>query len=144
MSSSIFLSYPRPYLKKQEEFIERITHYLEERYLQPRTLGVTDYDMDAPLTAIRSLMLESNGLVTIAFRRALIKKGTGKPSSDIGQNVEQQRFVGRCGESWLEPPTLVERAEVEQRFVVERHAEDVPPLSRAGFHLATWRCTNRP
>lgn len=85
MSSSIFLSYPRPYLKKQEEFIERITHYLEERDLQPRTLGVTDYDMDVPLTAIRILMLESNGLVTIAFRRALIKKGTGKPSSDIGE-----------------------------------------------------------
>ncbi len=83
MSSSIFLSYPKPYLKRQEEFIERVIHYLEERELQPRTLGVTDYDMDAPLTAIRRLMLESNGLVTIAFRRNLIKQGTGKPGSDI-------------------------------------------------------------
>jgi len=60
MSSSIFLSYPRPFKKRQEEFIERIIHYFEERELQPRTLGVTDYDMDAPLTAIRRLMLESN------------------------------------------------------------------------------------
>lgn len=58
MSSSIFLSYPKPYLKRQEEFIEIVIHYLEERELQPRTLGVTDYDMDAPLTAIRRLMLE--------------------------------------------------------------------------------------
>ena len=41
--------------------------------------------MDAPLTAIRRLMLESNGLVTIAFRRSLIKQGTGKPISDIGE-----------------------------------------------------------
>ena len=85
MSRSIFLSYPRPFKKRQEEFIERIIHYFEERELQPRTLGVTDYDMDAPLTAIRRLMLESNGLVTIAFRRSLIKQGTGKPISDIGE-----------------------------------------------------------
>lgn len=85
MSSSVFLSYPKPYLKKQEEFIERVIQYLEGRDLQPRTLGVTDYDMDAPLTAIRRLMLESNGLVTIAFRRSLIKQGTGKPISDIGE-----------------------------------------------------------
>jgi len=42
------------------------------RGLEPRTLGVTDYDMDAPLKAIRRLMLESNGLITIAFKRALI------------------------------------------------------------------------
>ncbi len=85
MSSSIFLSYPKPYLKRQKEFIERITQYLEERELQPRTLGVTDYDMDAPLTAIRRLMLESNGLVTVAFRRSLIEKGKGKPASDNGE-----------------------------------------------------------
>lgn len=85
MSSSIFLSYPKPYLKRQEEFIGKVTQYLQERELQPRTLGVTDYDMDAPLTAIRRLMLESNGLVTIAFRRSLIKQGTGKPASDIGE-----------------------------------------------------------
>ena len=68
MSHSIFLSYPRPYLKRQEEFIGRVIDYLRERQLEPRTLGVTDYDMDAPLTAIRRLMLESNGMVTIAFR----------------------------------------------------------------------------
>nr|VFJ88362.1 MAG: hypothetical protein BECKLFY1418A_GA0070994_100411 [Candidatus Kentron sp. LFY] len=42
------------------------------RGLEPRTLGVTDYDMDAPLKAIRRLMLESNGLITIALRRSLI------------------------------------------------------------------------
>lgn len=85
MSSSIFLSYPKPYLKRQEKFIERVIQYLQDRELQPRTLGVTDYDMDAPLTAIRRLMLESNGLVTIAFRRSIIQHGTGKPTSDIGE-----------------------------------------------------------
>lgn len=58
---------------------------MQEREIQPRTLGVTDYDMDAPLTAIRRLMLESNGLVTIAFKRSLIRDGIGKPQSDIGE-----------------------------------------------------------
>lgn len=75
MNSPIFLSYPKPYLKRQKEFIEKITRYLEGEGLQPRTLGVTDYDVNAPLGAIRRLMLESNGLITIAFRRSLIKTG---------------------------------------------------------------------
>ena len=30
-------------------------------------------------------MLESNGLVAIAFRKSLIKQGIGKPCSDIGE-----------------------------------------------------------
>ena len=62
MKDSVFLSYPKPYLEKQKQFIEKVVSYLENRGLQPRTLGVTDYDMDAPLTAIRRLLLESNGL----------------------------------------------------------------------------------
>ena len=69
-----------------------------ERQLEPRTLGVTDYDMDAPLTAIRRLMLESNGMVTIAFRRSLIKQGIGKPGSDI--NEEQYDMSN----AWLTSP----------------------------------------
>lgn len=85
MSNSIFLSYPKPYLKRQENFIKKVIQYLEDRELTPRTLGVTDYDMDAPLTAIRRLMLESNGLIAIAFRRSLIRNGACKPDSDMGE-----------------------------------------------------------
>ena len=47
MKDSVFLSYPKPYLEKQKQFIEKVVSYLENRGLQPRTLGVTDYDMDA-------------------------------------------------------------------------------------------------
>ena len=85
MNISIFLSYPKPFLKEQDVFIKKVIKYLKERDMKPRTLGVTDYDMDAPLTAIRRLMLESNGLVTIAFRRSYIKEGKGKPQSDMGE-----------------------------------------------------------
>lgn len=59
-----------------------LSEYLKSRGYDPRTLGVTDYDVDAPLKAIRRLMLESNGIITIAFRRALIIQGNVKPETD--------------------------------------------------------------
>ncbi len=86
---SIFLSYPKPFNSKQVEFIDELSSYLRSRGFEPRTLGVSDYDMQEPLTAIRRLMLESNGLLTIAFRRSLIKEGVSKPKSDIGERESQ-------------------------------------------------------
>lgn len=85
MRIPIFLSYPKPFNKRQEAFIDSITTYLKKRGFEPRTLGVTDYDMEEPLIAIRRMMLESNGILTIAFRRTYIKKGTSKPKSNSGQ-----------------------------------------------------------
>lgn len=73
--ASVFLSYPKPCMLEQELFIDRLCDYLDGRGLAPRTLGVTDYDMDAPLKAIRRLLLESNGLITVAFRRTYIASG---------------------------------------------------------------------
>ena len=83
MKISIFLSYPKPCTLKQQQFIERLTTYLDSRGFLPRTLGVTDYDMDAPLKAVRRLMLESNGLITIAFRRTFVEKGTMRFRADV-------------------------------------------------------------
>ncbi|WP_146549718.1 hypothetical protein [Rummeliibacillus suwonensis] len=85
MKTSIFLSYPKPFTKRQEQFVNLLSKYLNEHGFEPRTLGVTDYDMDAPLKAIRRLMLESNGLLAIAFRRSYVKTGTSKPKSDINE-----------------------------------------------------------
>ena len=70
-------------MKSQQDFVDKISEYLHSRNIAPRTLGVTDYDMNEPLTAIRRLMLESNGLLTIAFRRAFVETGMNKPGSDI-------------------------------------------------------------
>jgi hypothetical protein len=78
MNISIFLSYPKPCFDMQQQFVAQVTDYLLQRGLAPRTLGITDYDMDAPLKAIRRLMLESNGLITIAFRRTFVAKGTAR------------------------------------------------------------------
>lgn len=99
MGVSVFLSYPQPYLQRQKDFIDAIRKYLEERGFCARTLGVTDYDMEAPLVAIRRLMLESNGLLTIAFRRAYIEKGTGKPNTNINNMSEYD-----ISNKWLTSP----------------------------------------
>ncbi len=92
MSIPIFLSNPRPYNDEQQLFLDRISSQLEKRGFSPKTLGVTEYDPSAPLTAIRRLMLESNGLITIAFKRTHIKKG---------KDVKNSK---RLNNTWLTSP----------------------------------------
>jgi hypothetical protein len=99
MKIAIFLSHPKPCFQRQAEFIGRVRDYLDQRGFNPRTLGVTDYDMDAPLTAIRRLMLESNGLLTVAFRRAYVEKGTAHLRTDI-RGLEEIPIDG----TWLTTP----------------------------------------
>jgi hypothetical protein len=99
MRISVFLSYPKPSFTKQKEFIEKATGFLQNRGFEPRTLGVTDYDMDAPLKAIRRLMLECNGVITIAFRRYFIEKGTARFQTDI-ENLKEAPIGG----TWLTTP----------------------------------------
>lgn len=99
MSIPVFLSYPRPHVSCQTKFIESVQQYLRIRGLEPRTLGVTDYDMDAPLKAIRRLMLESNGVITIAFRRLYITEGESKHGTDI-PNISSTAIRS----SWLTSP----------------------------------------
>ena len=123
MKDSVFLSYPKPYLEKQKQFIEKVVSYLENRGLQPRKLGVTDYDMDAPLTAIRRLLLESNGL--IKFNGFLAPKAEGsylilneggyqiEGQTDTWKvidekNVQEQRFVQLvCEQTKKQKPDIV-------------------------------------
>lgn len=99
MAISVFLSYPKPCFGRQKAFVEQIHRYMSERGFSARTLGVTDYDMDAPLTAIRRLMLESNGLLTIAFRRTFIDKGTARLRTDI-ETLREEPLDGQ----WLTTP----------------------------------------
>ena len=55
--------------------------------------------MDAPLTAIRRLMLESNGLITIALRRTHIVKSTARYRADI-KGFEEVAL----NDAWLTTP----------------------------------------
>ncbi len=79
------------------------------RGLEPRTLGVTDYDWDAPLKAIRRLMLESNGLITIAFKRSLITEAKIRSGSDISEIKESklQNVWFTSPYCQIDPPWLI-------------------------------------
>ncbi|MCG9750033.1 hypothetical protein L1D54_06050 [Vibrio brasiliensis] len=93
MGTSIFLSYPNAYTRSQLDFISMLSDYLIGRGYSPRTLGVTDYDMDAPLKSIRRLMSESNGLITVAFRRYYVVQGSSKPGASSEQDISRQWFT---------------------------------------------------
>jgi hypothetical protein len=99
MRIPVFLSYPKPSFKSQQVFVEHMVAYLRLRGLEPRTLGVTDYDVDAPLKAIRRLMMESNGLVTIAFRRTHVERAIVRPKTDLPNTFEAELF-----DQWLTSP----------------------------------------
>ena len=99
MNISIFLSYPKPFMKEQEEFISKLVLQLNNLGFAARTLGVTDYDINAPLNAIRRLMLESNGLITIAFRRLYIGSGISKPNPDL-----KFQSAIKINEKWITSP----------------------------------------
>lgn len=89
MKISVFLSYPKPITSQQEMFLQKTSSYLDNRGLAPRTLGVTDYDLEAPLKAIRRMLLECNGLISIAFRRSLIVQGVSKYGTDLPTLIQQ-------------------------------------------------------
>ncbi len=79
MNIPIFLSISTPVNEAQTRFLAMVRESLEKIGLNPRTLGVTDYDTLSPLAGCHRLMLECNGLITIAFRRNKIEKGLSRP-----------------------------------------------------------------
>ncbi len=84
MKINIFLSHPKPMTKVQNEFIDQLTKILNDPYqLNCHTLGRDSYDMDAPMTAIRRLMLESNGVLVVAFRRYWVEAGHENHECDL-------------------------------------------------------------
>lgn len=99
MAIPVFLSYPSPHLGSQAQFIEALSDYLRERDLEPRTLGVNEYDMDTPLRAVRRLMLESDGLITIAFRRTWINEAVLRKGAD-SNNAKESHLANQ----WLTSP----------------------------------------
>jgi hypothetical protein len=51
---SAYLRYPRPHINGLQDFFEFVTQELVALGLQPRCLGVTDSDPDAPMVTIRN------------------------------------------------------------------------------------------
>lgn len=86
MGIPVFLSISKPFMKAQQDFLVAVESALRNQGLEPLTLGRHNYDMDAPLNAIRRLMLTSCGLLALAFRRLHIVEGVDRPASDMGEN----------------------------------------------------------
>ena len=84
--TSVFLSAPKTFLRRQEAFLQSVERLLTEHDLSPVTLGRSDYDLNAPLEAIRRLMVSSCGLICIGFRRTYIERGADRPTSDKGES----------------------------------------------------------
>ena len=80
---SVFLSYPTPCAMRQRRFIAQVLVYLERCGFVPRTLGVTDFDVDMPLDAVRRLIAQSSGLVAVAFRRTFLADATAYHDTDV-------------------------------------------------------------
>jgi hypothetical protein len=99
VSIFVFVSHPQPSGEAQARFIEELSDYLRARSLVPRTLGVTDYDMNAPLTAIRRVLLECNGIITVALRRMRVDEGRVLRRGGAGQD-----HLERVSGSWLTSP----------------------------------------
>lgn len=81
----VFVSAPKSFLKRQEDFVEAVEKALTKSDLRPSTLGRSEYDLSAPLEAIRRLMNGSCGLICLGFRRTYIEKGVDRPKSDTGE-----------------------------------------------------------
>lgn len=95
----IFLSYAKPFNKKQEIFIEKVRLHFEQNDFKPETLGVDFHDISAPLESIREKMKECFGLLSIAFRRTYIEKGTGKLKTDLEDQEEYD-----ISKKWITSP----------------------------------------
>ena len=101
MNIPIFLSHPQPHQSSQQAFLSELKRYLQDRGLEPRTLGVTDYDMQRPLAAIRALMMQCSGLISVAFRRTYVATGEVRKDADI---EEQRKLMKPVRKSWLTSP----------------------------------------
>lgn len=99
--SPVFLSYPMPHLKQQQSFLRHVQGWLRASGLEPRTLGVDERSSQAPLSEIRAMMMDSNGLVTIAFSRMFVRDGCVNYGADLDDESRKPRKVK---ETWYSSP----------------------------------------
>lgn len=78
----VFLSISNPFQEAQIDFLQTVEERLRSFDLEPQTLGRNAYTMDAPLKGIRDLMSHSYGLISLAFRRTLVRESTEKPNTN--------------------------------------------------------------
>jgi hypothetical protein len=73
-------------MRAQKEFLDELCRKLGERGLEPRTVGDTDFGMQ-PLEEIRGVMMECNGLLSVALRRVIVRDGEDRPDRELDTRV---------------------------------------------------------
>jgi hypothetical protein len=101
MSIPVFVSHPTPHLKAQSQFVEKLKICLRRKHLDPRTMGETNYDMEAPLAGIRRMMVGCCGLIAIAFRRSYSQELISRKGADLPNEAESS-----LKNQWLTSPYL--------------------------------------
>lgn len=93
----VFLSFATDYNQSQKDFIERIKRELINEFLFPRTLGISEVSPEAPLVAIRRMVLSSFGMLCVGFRRVKLHQVVSRPGAE-GERMYH--------EGWLSSPYL--------------------------------------
>lgn len=75
---NIFVSKPNALTSDQSIFYSEFLKLIGERSLIPRTLGETDFPNNAPIHAVRDLLLQCDGVIVLGFRQTFIEIGFSK------------------------------------------------------------------
>ncbi len=87
MPTDVFLSRPTSLTSTQDEFCEALSRFMEERGFRPRTVGVTDFGNRAPLTTVRTLMLQCAGAVILGLAQIHVTTGVRKQGTVNASDV---------------------------------------------------------
>lgn len=101
MGIPVFLSRAEPYRHSQQVFLARLCKHLVQRGLEPHTVGDTDFGLNG-MSAIRGLLLQSNGLLSVAFRRMIVNDGQDRPAPTLPLASNQK--VPLDQPTWLTTP----------------------------------------
>jgi len=78
----VYVSHPFPHQLVQRDFIGCLQRELIARGLAPYTISAVESVEGPPLAAIRSRIIESYGLIVVAFRRMWVERGMIRKNSE--------------------------------------------------------------
>lgn len=86
MTQGIFVSKPNVLTETQEEFWNGLETELQDRNLEIRSIGYSDYSFKTPLQKVREVMQECDGAIILGLQQKRIQHGydrDGNPISDF-------------------------------------------------------------
>ena len=96
---AVYVSHPIPHQPAQSDFIDSLHRVLMTRGLMPCTISAVDSLQTSLLATIRSRIVESSGLIVVAFRKMWVERGMIRgDSQDAGLSAVE------ISRSWLTSP----------------------------------------